>query len=295
MIRPWYRSLGFWLGLPGALFLLWGWFANPLLYGSLRITLGEYCLTLSDDGRSAEIDWEIYGQGRLMAPRVHFHRFIAGGTWILSQPEQQLFPYRVQEYYYHLGTRSIPELRIAYWFLLLLYLSAWTVLYAGWQRRQARLLELPARRPAFLRWDRAWIPLLLWAGLISVVADSVDRRTRGWLGGGKFHLGWSHTRGLLTATLFHEVYAPGGVDFQWGMVREEWSGERSSTAGWTSRRWPKVIGGGQAFPYWWELRFPTIPLVQIFPMLWLAGTCWRWHRRKVRTVKLPVTSSAPPS
>ena len=27
MIRPWYRSRLFWLGLPGLLFLLWAWLA----------------------------------------------------------------------------------------------------------------------------------------------------------------------------------------------------------------------------------------------------------------------------
>jgi hypothetical protein len=30
MIGPWYRSLLFYLGIPGFLFLLWGWLGNPL-------------------------------------------------------------------------------------------------------------------------------------------------------------------------------------------------------------------------------------------------------------------------
>jgi len=145
MIRPWYRSLVFWLGLPGLMFLLWGWLENPRLYGSARFTLGEYCLTLADEGRLARIEWEIYGSGRLMAPGVNLHRYLVGGAWTLAQPGQKLFPpalrYEVHEYDYHLGRRRIPQLSLAYWFLLSLYLPAWAMLLVLWQRRKARLLK----------------------------------------------------------------------------------------------------------------------------------------------------------
>ena len=34
MIRPWYRSRLFWLGLPGLVFLLWLWWFFPPRRGS---------------------------------------------------------------------------------------------------------------------------------------------------------------------------------------------------------------------------------------------------------------------
>ena len=137
MIRPWYRSLAFYLGLPGFLFLLWGWFAAPLHYRSVRMTMGEYCLTLADEGRLARIEWEVYGHGRIMFPGIRFYSHVASAYTSIwghrhQLQHQQLFPralrYRVEEYPYHLGTRTIPQLSLAYWFLLALYLPAWCIL-----------------------------------------------------------------------------------------------------------------------------------------------------------------------
>jgi hypothetical protein len=152
MIRPWYRSLVFYLGVPGFLFLLWGWLAEPLHYRSVRITLGEYCLTLADEGRLARVDWEVYGSGRIMFPGFRFYDYVATASgWTMAQPEQRLFPpalrYEVEEYPYHLGTRTIPQLSLAYWFLLALYLPAWATLLLAWQRRKARALKASASPP----------------------------------------------------------------------------------------------------------------------------------------------------
>jgi len=147
MIRPWYRSLAFYLGLPGFLFLLWGWFAEPLRYSSVRITMGEYCLTLVDQGRLARVNWEVYGHGRLMYPGFRFYSNVASA--LLQY--QQLFPpalrYEVEEYPYHLGTRTIPQLSLAYWFLLALYLPAWGTFLLAWQCRKACARNASAAPP----------------------------------------------------------------------------------------------------------------------------------------------------
>jgi hypothetical protein len=136
-----------------------------------------------------------------------------------------------------------------------------------------------------MSWKRLWIPLLLWATLIAGFLDSRNFRTRAWIGYWKFHLSGSHTRGLLTATLFYEGYAPGGVDFQWGMVREPMRAD-----GWTRCRWPVVIGPLQ----WnrtpsWELRLPTTFVIGAFAVLWLGTMQWRRKRQKARLQKLSAT------
>lgn len=43
MIRPWYRSVLFWLGIPGLLFLLWAWRSSNLT--GHQLTLGSWELT----------------------------------------------------------------------------------------------------------------------------------------------------------------------------------------------------------------------------------------------------------
>jgi hypothetical protein len=97
----------------------------------------------------ARVEWEIYGHGRLMAPGLRLHHYLAGGSRTLSQPEQQSFSpavrYEVHEYDYHLGRRTIPQLSLAYWFLLSLYLPAWGALLVAWQRWKARLPGSAAR------------------------------------------------------------------------------------------------------------------------------------------------------
>ena len=158
MIRPWYRSRLFWFGVPGLVFLLWGWLAFPMRGIHLRASLGEYHLRFTDRSRVAVVSWEIYGRGRLMAPGFRADTFRLGpqrtpwGTVISEDPEvirdRDWFPptirYDVWEGEYHLGTRRIPWVRVAYWFLLLIYLAAWGALLAGWQRRKSRLQKAAA-------------------------------------------------------------------------------------------------------------------------------------------------------
>ena len=104
-------------------------------------------MPFADEGRLARINWEVYGHGRLMFPGFSTYSYVASGSaWQRDHLEQQgLFPpalrYQVEEYPYHLGVRSIPQLRLAYWFLLALYLPAWLTLVVVWQYRRARLRE----------------------------------------------------------------------------------------------------------------------------------------------------------
>jgi hypothetical protein len=79
MIRPWYRSLLFWLGLPGLVFLLWGWadstrFLSILKWQSKGVVLGFqssgnplridsfHCL---DPGRRSDLTFDRFPVSRL--------------------------------------------------------------------------------------------------------------------------------------------------------------------------------------------------------------------------------------
>jgi hypothetical protein len=156
VIRPWYRSRLFWLGLPGLLFLLWGWLADPLAVSGVTVTLGDYRLTVGDWSRVGRISWEVYGSGgRLSAQGIRTFSGRLGGSVPVDEGEvrdRQAFPpafrYEVQEdHSTPVGLRRIPQVRVAYWLLLLLYLPAWGALLAGWQRRKSRLLNLHAAPP----------------------------------------------------------------------------------------------------------------------------------------------------
>lgn len=80
-----------------------------------------------------------------MAPGMNLHSYRAGGAWTVAQSEHEFFPpalsYVVNEYDYHLGRRSIPQLSLAYWFLVSLYLPAWGTLPMAWHRRKGRLMK----------------------------------------------------------------------------------------------------------------------------------------------------------
>lgn len=153
MIRPWYRSVLFWLGIPGLLFLLWGWLADPLAGSGVTVTVGNFRLTVGDWSRVGRISWEVYGSGgRLSAQGVRTSSYRLEKVQAQMARDLQVFApavrYEVREDdSTPVGLRRIPQVRVAYWFLLLLYLLAWGALLAGWQRRKARLLKLHTALP----------------------------------------------------------------------------------------------------------------------------------------------------
>jgi hypothetical protein len=146
MIPPFHRSRLFWLGLPGLVFLLWAWLGSPLNL-RVRISIGDYILRVGGEDRALKVDWEVYGSGHLAAPGLRFYK---GGMYAgdIDTEGQRFFPkalrYDVRKYHYHLGVRSIPEVKLAYWFLLLFYMMIWLLVLTVWQRRKFRLLKLHA-------------------------------------------------------------------------------------------------------------------------------------------------------
>lgn len=149
MIPPWYRSVLCWLGIPGLLFLLWGWLADPMTGSGVTVTLGNFRLTVGDWSRVGRLSWEVYGSGgRLSAQGIRTSSSRLGSAQVELRDRQVFAPaiqYEVREDdSTPVGLRRIPQVRVAYWLLLLLYLSAWGALLAAWQRRKARLLKLQA-------------------------------------------------------------------------------------------------------------------------------------------------------
>lgn len=144
MIPPFHRSRLFWLGLPGLVFLLWAWLGSPLNL-QVRISIGDYILRVGGEDRALKVDCEVYGSGHLAAPGLRFYK---GGMYAgdIDTEGQRFFPkalrYDVRKYHYHLGVRSIPEVKLAYWFLLLFYMTIWLLVLTVWQRRKSRLLRL---------------------------------------------------------------------------------------------------------------------------------------------------------
>ena len=58
MIRPWYRSRLFWLGIPGLVFLLWSWFAYPRRGMDLIWAGTDRWMCLRDNGRHIFIAYQ---------------------------------------------------------------------------------------------------------------------------------------------------------------------------------------------------------------------------------------------
>jgi hypothetical protein len=143
MIRPWYRSRLIWLGMPGLLFLLWGWVdrsPSSLLTAKgskLRLTTGNRTGTLT-------VAWETRpgGSGDFA---------ISGRTGTGTPGSIPLFPPAIQHWKVDLsgfpGGGSATTVKVAYWFLIIVYLPLWLGVLAGWQRRKGRLLKSPATPP----------------------------------------------------------------------------------------------------------------------------------------------------
>jgi hypothetical protein len=143
MIRLWYRSRLFWLGVPGLLFLLWGWYrvegkqVIATLYvpdsSRLRLLAGDGCLTLyhldlsrtNAAKRGWDVEWREAkgGKGAVAKPMR-----------VGASPDDPI-----------LGrTRYIVS---AMWFVVVLYGFGWAAVLVLWQRRKARVLKLSAAPP----------------------------------------------------------------------------------------------------------------------------------------------------
>lgn len=142
MIRPWYRSSLFWLGLPGLAFLAFAWFHSYRVAEGLRYVEKHRQWTLASTGGYLCLV-------HLEAERPH-STFVGGLGWrtgpgnTRTDGDLPLFGAPVVWDRFNPKTYSLVvsrSLGIAHWLLLATYLGAWVLALAGWRRHQRRRLE----------------------------------------------------------------------------------------------------------------------------------------------------------
>jgi len=152
MIRTWYRSRLFWLGLPGFLFLL-----------SLSSDLGDRG-SVSWRGKRSTSYWLVlagadsgefrgyYETGRMSLSEILYGRPSDdyGFRWNAGLPSEgpsetrpRLWP-PVKWEGADQGPRRVIYLRVAVWVLLLGYGVVWMIIFLVHQHRKARLLKASA-------------------------------------------------------------------------------------------------------------------------------------------------------
>jgi hypothetical protein len=163
MIRHWYRSLLFWLGIPGLLFLVWAWWQSNHLWvdtflgpgwiwsgqGELlwqdSTLLSSWVVNVPESGftvlASSEGSSEKFGTLKVdMTAPTRFEIF----TGPVDPAERRWFPppqWQADKAHYdqHFRLFSVP-----YWLITGAYAAVWLGMVAVWQRRKSRLLKLHA-------------------------------------------------------------------------------------------------------------------------------------------------------
>ena len=164
MIRPWYRSRLFWLGVPGLLFLLWAWgdsnrlgrrvFLQPGWVYSTHGKLLWYCVQ-SDGSLRVAISLRDATATPVSAPAIlpkvrhsaPLRRFFTSTVPVRVSERRWLPPVRWTAERFN-PRSSYYLLSVPYWLLTAGYASLWLAVLAGWQRRKARLLNRAVPPPA---------------------------------------------------------------------------------------------------------------------------------------------------
>ncbi len=148
MIRPWYRSRLFWLGLPGLVFLVWLWLAKAdqvFAFGHHAIT-GPTESTLRYIGASEGSIYQIttsYHYGLGARHGFHWRGFSDSGAG-LAPTRGICFPRPFAIIRRPLWRREHREIRLAWWAVISTYTAVWLGAFAFRQRRKARLSRLAA-------------------------------------------------------------------------------------------------------------------------------------------------------
>ena len=141
MIRPWYRSLLFLLGIPGLVFGVWAWGLMPTPRLSLSYSTSRNQLFVS--------------------PSEHKVISICQRSFSRTSTEPRgfiIYPYNLAADRAGDGTGGPPAFRwetlefepgvmvrhvfIAYWAIVALYTAAWILALVGWQRRKRRIAAI---------------------------------------------------------------------------------------------------------------------------------------------------------
>jgi hypothetical protein len=141
MIRPWYRSRLFWLGLSGLVFMLWLWLVkadHSFSFGYTAITGPAETTTRSISTRNGSIyQTTSYasGPGRSGFRWSAFPRL--GGA-VIKVPDR---PFEITRGTTggHSGYSKYREIQLAWWVVISAYMALWLAAAAGWQWRNARL------------------------------------------------------------------------------------------------------------------------------------------------------------
>lgn len=131
MPRPWHKSLIFWLGLPGLLFLLWAW-VDSQTHRAVVVT--------GIPGRIALVQTRNQVSLTLMPDRGGTFFAIGGIThrpyMATDEAPDPRFPPLRFRWVRHGDSR---ELLLPHWHLLLLYLSLWAAAFLTRNRMNKRL------------------------------------------------------------------------------------------------------------------------------------------------------------
>ena len=128
---PWYRSLAFWLGFPGLLFLLWIWFLSAKHRTDLSITGPVTFVVANEAGFIRVTCWKDPAQPGWSDLRADH---------MIVRQSSRFFPdvaWRVQTH------SSVFDLWLSHWVVLLSYLVIWG-LVLGW--RWSKFRASPALR-----------------------------------------------------------------------------------------------------------------------------------------------------
>ena len=149
MIRPWYRSRLFWLGIPGLVFLLWAW--------------------RDSSTRNSELFWsgrmKVHGVSQYLGSINLFHLLAPWDTGPKRFDVRRMeYPKVVDESYPQVASFTFPQaivvykrppanfsergIRVSHWLIALGYVLVWCLAVGLWQRRKARLLEATVPEPS---------------------------------------------------------------------------------------------------------------------------------------------------
>jgi hypothetical protein len=152
MLRPWYKSLVFYLGLPVFLFLLWAWADSNFHHSSLRKSGTTPSRTLYYTTVIANSPGAVWVSHRT---RKGNHGKITGPFVLGRAPLQGLRTWFPAPEYKHLpGATYNPRvtdkdqahtlITLPHWLLILLYLALWSLAFL-WRRRRNKRSSAPAQ------------------------------------------------------------------------------------------------------------------------------------------------------
>ena len=170
MTRPFYRSRLFWLGVPGVVFLLWGWWDSERHYTEVSwVKPRSFVAAYQHEGRIALLVTEETHSAAFRGPRIQFAReddlpiWRGGINEVLFEDDSEFserfeaarsgpfpglfrrrwsFPYWPSPSF----AGSLPwlpyrEWGADFWLVVSGYTALWLGTVAGWQRRKLCLLR----------------------------------------------------------------------------------------------------------------------------------------------------------